>query len=150
MTKYADLANNLKPFADVTRGSKFGAMINACLMGEDQPEGNPRFTGPATITKDGWVMWDFTTGDGTLHRAFAVGRFIDFKAECLGVVKHLGLNEELIPHRVVIADFFKAMNANFRNYSDTALNFQKEARGVIQKMEGHKNLVTEPTDASRK
>lgn len=140
----------MKQFLDATRGSKFGQQLACLLLGDKQPieKGKPRFVGKAVICKDGWICWDFIGKSGETQHAHAVDRFENFKANCLGLCQHLGL-ANLADERTktIVSAFFKALDANCENYSDTAQNYQKERRGELKQV-GLK-LVTDPDEIAK-
>lgn len=139
-----------KRFLDATRGSKFGQQLACLLLGDKQPveKGVARFTGKAVICKDGWICWDFIGKSGETQHGHAVDRFENFKANCLGLCQHLGLTD-LADERTktIVSGFFKALDANCENYSDTAQNYQKERRGILKQV-GLK-LVADPDEIAR-
>lgn len=84
------MEKHVKDILAATRGTRFGAMIRAAYGLER--EALPRFEGTASITSDGFLLWNFVTSDGDYkHGAFA-GDAESYFANVSGLTRHLKLS----------------------------------------------------------
>lgn len=58
------------------------------------PIANPRFSGKATITSDGFVMCNFTASNGENHMGAFVGSVTDLVRNTKGLGDHLKLSDD--------------------------------------------------------
>lgn len=92
----APLANKTKApalyakLAAPTRGSKFGAIIDAAY-GQER-DAIPRFAGRATATSDGFLMCHFVDRNGEGHMGAFVGSLSDLQRNVAGLSDHLNLS----------------------------------------------------------
>lgn len=140
MTKYADLPDHLKQALQATQKSRLGAMLSNAFMGEDQPTDRPRFISSASVTSDGFIMWNFIDGKGEHHYGALAGDWQSFLDNIRGLVVHLGWayqkDDKQIPvseasHGYML-DLQDKLNAVLNYTYDHRINFNKELKGYLK------------------
>jgi|GEM_PF-318315 len=108
-----------KRAVSAAEGTRTGAII-ACVLGHEiEP---PCFHGKAAVTADGFIMCDFTSGDGLRHGGAMVGNLDDLEENVVQLARHLNLTAtERGEFAAALGEWIKTEYCNARTRLKTAL-----------------------------
>jgi hypothetical protein len=141
MTTYAQLPKHLRDALDATKNTRLGAMLACAFMGKDQPTaGRPYFSGHASVTSDGFIMWNFVTKTREFHYGALAGDWQSLMDNLRGLVVHLGWARQYHDQqkpvseqaRVYMVDLQDRINSVLHYTYDHRVNFEKELKAYVK------------------
>ena len=75
-----------------TRGTKTGAILRCAIGNGGMADGQPYFTGKASVTSDGYILCDYVDIYGEGHHGAFVGSLEELDANLLRLCEHMDLS----------------------------------------------------------